>query len=322
LRRCHTRRGPGRGALVSVLASRCPLNPPEAAGMIQEDSAHRVVKERVQALFRNLPKAVGGQDEPVHQIRVASRRLRVVLPIVSTKPDGGRIRKTLRMLRSLTRAAGWSRDLDVIVSLFEDRAGERSASVPEIAILRRRLRAARSRSRRRMAEALLDLDLARLRRNLREVLEQDNEAVFTIFSRLRRLREYRGGALLAEMDALSDRFDPVVLHDLRRQIRRLRYAAEVVAALHDSPSDAPKRFKELQEKLGPIHDTCVLAGWLGRQAAAAEKRGQPALAAQARGLDSEFMDLARAQHGEYLGLSPGLTVRKALALMGRAESAA
>lgn len=286
------------------------------------DGPSKLLNERVRALFRNLPRAMAGHDEPVHQIRVAARRLRVVLPLLTAKPEGRRVRRVMQMMRSLTRAAGRSRDLDVIVGLFEEVAGERARAVPEVKLLRRRLRAARSRSRVLMADELLDLEIAMMRRDLRRLLVQEPEALFAIYARLRRVRDLRGRALLSEMQALGERFDPVALHDQRRQVRRLRYAAEVGAALHDEPSDAPKRFKALQEQLGRIHDEVVLSEWLGRQAAAAQRKGHFELVAAAQQLSNEFLDRARALHQEYLDGAPSVAVRKALAVMGRAESAA
>lgn len=82
--------------------------------------------------------------------------------------------------------------------------------------------------------------------------------------------------------ALGNRFDPVALHRLRRQARRLRYAAEVNDALIGQDSGAPAAFKELQERLGAIHDNHVLGDRLSRVAARAKAPGQAPLAAEAR----------------------------------------
>ncbi len=47
------------------------------------------LREKSRHLFRNLPLAMAGQEEPVHQIRVAARRLRATLPIAAHGPPGG-----------------------------------------------------------------------------------------------------------------------------------------------------------------------------------------------------------------------------------------
>src|SRR5262245_19830820 len=106
---------------------------------VNPEGPSKLLQERVRALFRNLPRAVAGHDEPVHQIRVAAGRLRVVVPMLAAKPEGRRVRRMMKMMRTLTRTAGRSRDLDVIVDLFEEVAGERARAVPEVKLLRRRL---------------------------------------------------------------------------------------------------------------------------------------------------------------------------------------
>ena len=87
------------------------------------------------------------------------RRLRVALPLLARKPQGRRVKRGRRIMRALTRSAGTSRDLDVGVGLFEERLRGRGEMDPERRLLRQRLRAARGRSRVRMAEALMDIDI-------------------------------------------------------------------------------------------------------------------------------------------------------------------
>src|SRR6185369_11563102 len=126
----------------------------------------------------------------LHQMRVGGRRLRVALPLLVLKPEGHRVRRSLRLLREVTRTGGLSRDLDVSVALFESELAKGPPSAQE-RILRRRLRAARTRGHARMAEALLDLEIARLRRDLR-VLARRSDGVFAVLRRIRELRDGKG----------------------------------------------------------------------------------------------------------------------------------
>src|SRR5438552_10057686 len=128
------------------------------------DRATPVLKEHIRALFRQLPRALAGDEDAIHQMRVAGRRLRVALPLLARKPQGRRVKRGRRIMRALTRSAGTSRDLDVGVGLFEERLRGRGEMDPERRLLRQRLRAARGRSRVRLAEALMDIGIARLRR--------------------------------------------------------------------------------------------------------------------------------------------------------------
>ncbi|MFI5184206.1 MAG: CHAD domain-containing protein, partial [Vicinamibacteria bacterium] len=127
------------------------------------DRSTPLLKERIRTLFRYFPKGLAGEEEPIHQMRVAARRLRVALPLLARKPRGRRVREALAILRDVTRAGGGSRDLDVGLALLETRLKASGIATPELANLRRRLRSARARSRGRMAEELLDLPISRLR---------------------------------------------------------------------------------------------------------------------------------------------------------------
>jgi CHAD domain-containing protein len=254
-------------------------------------------------------------------MRVAGRRLRVALPLLAKKPAGKRVRRALRILRQLTRAAGTSRDLDVSVDLLQARLRAQSPS-PEHSLLQRRLRAARRRSRTRMAEALMDLEIARLRQDLRTIVSRRAEDVFTVLSRLREARDFQGQILLAGFEELGDRFDPVGLHRLRRRARRLRYVAELGDLLRGEESEAPALWKSLQDEIGLIHDHQVLAAWLGGQARAAAARGQEALAALARGEQAAVLDIGSALHRTLLGRRPAEVVTRALEAMGRPRVAA
>ena len=90
----------------------------------------------------------------------------------------------------------------------------------------------------------MDLEIARLRRDLRRVLSRKGSDLFGVLGRLRTSRDQRGDALLAGFAELGDRYDPEALHALRRQARRLRYMSEVHDLLvRDEPSEAGALFK-------------------------------------------------------------------------------
>jgi CHAD domain-containing protein len=284
------------------------------------DRVAPLLQQRIKALFRRLPKALAGGEEDLHQMRVAGRRLRVALPLLVRKPEGKRARRSLRLLRRLTRTGGISRDLDVSVALFEAELAKSPPSA-EDRLLRRRLRAARTRGHARMAEGLLDLEIARLRRDLR-VLARGGDGVFAVLRRIRETRDKRGAEALALIAALGDRFDPVELHHLRRQVRRLRYAAELSAALKGQAAAAATDFRALQDELGALHDTYVLSEWFKRQAESCRMRGQTAVADAAAARHQAFLDTTRAHHQAFLALPPADVVSRALAAMGQSRPAA
>jgi len=236
----------------------------------------------VRRLFREFPGALAGEEEPVHQVRVASRRLRVTLPLLAGKARGRRLKRARSILGELTRAAGKGRDLDVLVGLFEERLAGLEAPSAEQRELLRRLRVARNRSRSHLADGILDLDIDRLRHDIRRIRARGTADADTILRRILRIREREGAVLLRGLAAVGGRNDPEALHALRRRVRRLRYTAEVDDVVRGQESGASAVWKKLQDAIGVLHDVHVLAEWLDRLARRASTRGQRALAAAAR----------------------------------------
>jgi CHAD domain-containing protein len=274
----------------------------------------------MRTLFRQLPKALAGEEQAVHRMRVAGRRLRIALVLLARKPKGRRVRSALRLLQDLVRAAGASRDFDVIVDLFEARLKALGAPAPDQLTLRRRLRAARRRSRARMAEALMDLEIARLRSDLRVILSRHADDFARILRRVRDSRDEEGAALVAGLEAIGDHYDPVGLHKLRGRARRLRYTAELQNALLGQESESPARLKTVQDQLGLVHDNHVLAAWLEAQAALAGARGDGQRLEEARAQAAFFEEASRACHRAFLERSPITLIAKALESMGQVRA--
>jgi CHAD domain-containing protein len=279
-----------------------------------------LLKQRMQTLFRHLPHAMAGDVERTRSMRVAARRLRVALPLLASRPESHRVARAGKRLGQLVDGAGGSRDLDVAVVLLDEAL--QGGTSPEAALLRRRLRAARTRARHRMAEALLDIEIARLRRDLRAVAGRPADPIFTVLARLRSAREVLGRDVLSRLAALDTRYQPGPLHRLRTRLRRLRYTGEVREALKARGAPAPLLFKTLQDHLGRVHDAHVLAEWLSRQAASARTRGTPALAAEAARLANTFRERSKEHHRVFLATRPAPALTAALAALGRPLSAA
>lgn len=289
---------------------------------IGSDVPTRLLKDRVRRVFRHLPRALAGDEEALHQLRVWGRRLRVALPVLARKPEGRRVRRSLKILREMTRTAGSSRDLDVMTALLEARMKELRVHPEPLKVLRRRMLGARSRARRRMADGLLDLEIARVRRDLRAILARRADALFSVLLRLRRARDERGELALSAALKLQDEFDPEALHRLRIVVRRLRYLAELNDALRGHASEAPELLRQLQDALGQLHDAYLVSLWAGGQATRAASSGQAGVSAEAAALQDAFLDLSRRHHGALLAMRPADVLGRALTAMGRARGVA
>jgi CHAD domain-containing protein len=260
----------------------------------------RFLREHGQRLFDNLPGAQAGQEEPIHQIRVASRRLRVALPVVAHKPAGRRVQRILKRLRALTRLAGQGRDFDVCAALFDQHASRARVAPLVVGLLRDRLQAARQDAHRTLAGALAEFDATRLREDLGILVARGGVGLKEARARLGSARQRRSQAVRQELRALGVHFAPMALHAIRRRCRWLRYAGEVGWALFGRGAAAVKRLKDVQDLLGQLHDAFVLAEWIAREARRWETQGNPTRAAAARVVGACFRARAQALHRRFL----------------------
>jgi CHAD domain-containing protein len=97
-------------------------------------AAARVVKVRSREVFRQADGVLDlGEVEHVHDMRVATRRLRAALEVFEECFPRKRHRKALKRVKALADALGERRDLDVEIELLEGLRGE-SASVDREAL--------------------------------------------------------------------------------------------------------------------------------------------------------------------------------------------
>jgi len=88
-------------------------------------AARRVVKIRAKEVFKQADGVLDlGEVEHVHDMRVATRRLRAALEIFEECFPRKRHRKALKKVKALADALGERRDLDVEIELLENLAGE------------------------------------------------------------------------------------------------------------------------------------------------------------------------------------------------------
>jgi CHAD domain-containing protein len=282
-------------------------------------SPESLLRDRIRRVFRELPGALAGEEEPVHQVRVAGRRLRVALPLLALKERGRRMRRADRVLRHLTRAAGTGRDLDVQVALYEEHLGKLEKVSPEQRKLLQRMKAARARSRRTLAAGILDLDIDGLRRKLRRIRSRGSADTETVLARTRAATEEEGTILLEGLAAVGDRYDPDALHALRGRVRWLRYTAEVEETLGDGKARASALWKKLQETIGNLHDAHLLATWFARQRERASTRGETFLAAAAEAERASFEARGRRLHQTLLEVGPEGLAMRALGVPAQAD---
>jgi CHAD domain-containing protein len=261
-----------------------------------------LLQQRVAVLRRMLRGARGGDVRAVHQARVATRRVREVLPLLPAGKPGRRLE---RAARELTGVLGTVRELDVALQMLDQLA--RGEGIPAAAVecLHRALGAERRVLHREAAERIAEYDLDRLQRKALRALERKAErrahpvdhATQVVAARRRAAR--RASRLEATIAAAGAIYLPDRLHQVRIAVKKLRYALEIVRDLSRSRADARIRaLRRMQDLLGRMHDLEVLiARTRGLQAAAVrDLRLSSDLDQLVRWLETE----ARQSHGGYL----------------------
>ena len=203
-----------------------------------------------------------GQVEGVHDFRVAARSLRAALRTLTRGSNMPLVERTRRSLRVAIRTLADVRDRDVGRSL----SGKlKSGSVIDPGRKRRIL--GLSDSDRRMALLYSETHWPKdLDHHLIALLRRGEAPVKTVIRRTRAEAWRQRRRAIDLLDLLGRRYSPVRLHDLRRRIRGLRYALEVLAEVDSAATARVLQLKPLQSALGDSQDRIVLSRWLASQA--------------------------------------------------------
>ena len=134
-----------------------PIAEPDA--LLFRDAMRALIHERWQDVWKVMPAAIEGADnEGVHQVRVASRRLRAAMDVAAPAFPKGWYKPLHRSAKEITSSLGEVRDRDVILErLQEQRAAASPADWPGIDRLINRIDRERIVARAAMETYLADL---------------------------------------------------------------------------------------------------------------------------------------------------------------------
>jgi CHAD domain-containing protein len=269
----------------------------------------RLLDRRTRALHRQLAAAVAGKEAGVHQARVASRRLREALPVVTEGLHQTKAGKAQRKIRKLTSALGEVRELDVTLQLL-DEVAERPSSIPRVALSDVRAHVIEERERRRalMLKRLEHVDTAKLAHRLaavrRAIAAAPGSSAWRAALAVRIARRAR--RLERAMSAAGQIYAPEGLHHVRIAAKKLRYALEIADESGAVPCRAAVRtMKRVQDALGRLHDLQVLLHHVAAVGAAPRHRRSTPDAGLAL-LSRTIEDECRHLHGRYVAALPAL----------------
>jgi CHAD domain-containing protein len=203
--------------------------------------------ELVHGRFRALLKAArhlddGRSEASVHKMRVILRRLDALFGLLKGAGEDRRFQKVLRRQKKLRKRLGRVRDLDVLLARWREWADGR----PFFRAVDREVRRRREKALRAL---LKKFDPDKIRKTARRM----EKAVAG--------RKIRADLPSLVRRILSDR----ELHEVRLDVKRLRYSLEQVAELGNRPGGRDVAFlKELQAELGRMNDLESLARYLAK----------------------------------------------------------
>jgi CHAD domain-containing protein len=256
------------------------------------------------------PGVNGGDLHAIHRTRVASRRLREVVPVLQL--DGRVAKRLTRKLRRLTRRLGRIRELDVLGLLLEELQGSGRFSARALELISADVTAERRARFEAMTDAGFKDELRRVSRKLEQALERlpndgdDPEQIravrWAIDARLAR----RAAALKGAIDEAGNVYLVERLHAVRIALKKLRYGVEVAQEIVGERSSPDLRLlKREQELLGRLHDLQVLIDRVRR----VQGSVTPPDLVVWRDLDAVIRDLetsCRRLHAKYMHNRPAL----------------
>ncbi|HEU4345476.1 MAG TPA: CHAD domain-containing protein [Candidatus Binatia bacterium] len=230
-----------------------------------------LTRKRLEKFVSLLPKVlVSDHPDAIHDTRVWSRRLEQVFRVLFPKPRSAKSRKLVRTLRNVRRALGECRNIDVSIDLIQQKLDSGNSQTIREAWAQ-------------IQEHLRQKRAAEIERSREELTRHDIIAFVTRTQALLQSTELHNGpnGILKKgvAEALADweeafaaaRESPEAnqIHALRIAGKRLRYRAELLAELGETPfKSLAKSLKSLQNELGHWHDCLVLlqfvADFIGR----------------------------------------------------------
>lgn len=233
----------------------------------------RYMLTQVEALQNEIQGALSGDDiEHVHQMRVASRRLRNGLNLFKDCLPKKSAKAWQKEVRVITKALGQARDLDIQIDLLNrcntDTLEDRDK--PGYNRLLLRLRQKRALVQEKVNQTLIDLQGS-------GTLDQMAEQLSTMIAGSESIYLFTSSLYQQAYESITSNLDDFLsyegfihnpqniaeLHAMRIDGKHLRYTLEIFAPIYGNALDPHIRaMKNVQDLLGEIHDNDVWIAWL------------------------------------------------------------
>jgi CHAD domain-containing protein len=243
-----------------VKASRFNISPLDAVG----SAARRAIAFHYAALTHHAYGASAGETEPIHQVRVSTRRLRAVIRLFAPYLSAIKPREIDRELKWISSQAGKVREIDVIEDLARERA--REVAAPLARSLDPLWEELRNRRQHLVDELTASLESRRFKTLCDRLgspvpITVQGDAAFA--SAVCDLAAPIVKSMIRQGERLPEDPRPADLHKLRVRAKRCRYALETMTGLGDKRiENVLAKLEDIQDILGRYHDAVVASQWI------------------------------------------------------------
>lgn len=271
--------------------------------VLAQRSAREALIERVEVLRSHVKAASAHDVDGIHDLRVASRRLRAIIGDASGRFRKRAVKPFRKRVRSITEGLGKARELDVSLALLAEiklsAAKDMHAAIARTIRYLRKLRDAESKS---VDESCALVRAKGFGEELNDLLDADkgSSKCYRKDSRATLRRRYR---------TLSDAYHDWVkspcddsLHAVRVAFKKLRYSCEIAKQLYGQRMDEfIEQVKAAQEVLGDWNDMRVLRDYVMKCAEKHENEH-----AEFAALEAVCHTRAQTDLGKFVELAPAM----------------
>lgn len=266
------------GAKAALVAKNCTL---------AEDAALTHLKRAVKLLRAATEKVRLHHPDGVHDMRVASRRLRAVLSDDRTVFSTSSLKSFRKRIHRITQSLGAARELDVCQEMLTAmRDGLPQNAVEAADWMAGQLASQREQEAATVADRAAGVESLGFKKALMQLFEHRIPTKVCYLERARERIQKRMDDVHEQYEDWQKSQSQESLHQLRVEFKKLRYTCELFGDVYGPDMEAfQRRLKQVQEALGRWNDWRVLHGYAVAAAPTASEEVQPSLETLQRTLD-------------------------------------
>ncbi|MCX7927829.1 MAG: CHAD domain-containing protein [Candidatus Omnitrophica bacterium] len=229
-----------------------------------------ILKEYIEKIRKEIPLLQNSKDvEPLHRMRVYSRRLRAAFAFVREVFPRKKLKKIKKRIRLLGKTLGEARQLDVQIMFIQILLKKKTNNLLRygLRVILKTLQLRRNAVSKKIESLLKTFEKKRLFHRLSRYIQiiQEYQKEYlerSLQKRTRRIVFKKLKAMLKISYSLKDTYNAELLHALRISAKQLRYSLEILEALYGKKfTPYMKEAKRLQDVLGDLHEYDV---WLAQ----------------------------------------------------------